>query len=192
MLDALIVLANLMDSEGNLNNESAARLTEAVRLMNDGKSRCLVFCGWDYRTDSSFPIAEAFKRHAVQRLAVPVEKIETELLSRDTVGDAVFTKLRLANPRQWQDIGVVTSQYHVARTKEVFSFVYGRSVHVYGAPSDEGKELMEHELASIAAFRRTFDGIGAGDDEQILARLLSSHPFYNGQAHPALLASHVV
>ncbi len=186
MFDAIIVLANLMDIDGKLNDESAARLAEAVRLWKTGPAPFIVPCGWEYRPDSPIKISEAMKAHAVREHGVPPSAVITETLSRDTVGDAVLSKVMLAKPLGWSSVCVVTSAYHAHRTAEVFSFVYGYSVAVYPALSPDGSDLQSQEEASLAAFRRTFDGISAGDTDAILKRMLEKHPFYNGERHPPL------
>lgn len=188
MFDAIIVLANLMDIEGNLNDESAARLAEASRLWHGGAGDILVPCGWAYRPDSDIRIADAMKSHAVDRHGIPSDKIMTETTSRDTVGDAVFTKLNIANPRGWKNVAVVTSDYHAARTEAIFSFVYGKPVKCFSALSGKTDELILSEARSLEAFRKTFLGVSPGDDEAILDRLATDHPFYNGDIHPAITA----
>ena len=109
--------------------------------------------------------------------------------SRDTVGDAYFTKVNLVVPRFWKKVLVVTSDYHVSRTQEIFSFIYGVDVDVmvYGAPMVALNDDVERgELTSLKAFRDTFSGVLSGDDAAILMRLRERHPFYNGKAYAAI------
>jgi len=186
MRDAIIVLAHLMDEFGNLNNETRSRLSTAYDLLMTGEAPFIVPCGWAYREDSNICIADAMATHAERIMGIPEGMIITETASRDTVGDAVFTKRNLANPRNWRNIVVVTSAYHAERTREIFSFVYGWPVPVVPAPSDDTPESRAAEARSVAAFRRTFAGISPGDDAAIFERLATRHPFYNGDVYPAL------
>jgi hypothetical protein len=119
-------------------------------------------------------------------MGIPKSKIISETTSRDTVGDAVFTKRNLANPRNWQSIIVVTSAYHTDRTREIFSFIYGRPIDVVSAASDDTLSLRASEAKSSEVFRGTFSGVMPGDDAAIFDRLTSSHPFYNGKVYPQL------
>jgi len=190
MQDAIIVLANLMDAGGNLNGETKARLLKAVDLLKAGKAVQIVPCGWAYRDDSDICIADAMAFHAEFVMGIPKSKIVTENTSRDTVGDAVFTKRNLANPRNWKNVTVVTSAYHADRTREIFSFVYGRTIEVVEAESNDTASLRASEAKSTKAFRATFSGVVHGDDTAIFDRLRHSHPFYNGEVYPPLLDSY--
>lgn len=188
--DAAIVLANLMDAQGRLNDETRARMDCAIELYQRGDVPLIVTSGWDYRDDSDLPIALAMRRYALEERGVPERALIVETSARDTVGDAVFTKLHLALPRAWSRIAVVTSAYHGERSLEVFSFVYGPGFHVAlrAADSADTPELREAEAQSLAAFQRTFEGVVAGDDVAIVERLRTRHPFYNGNVYAALPA----
>lgn len=185
--DAVLVLANLMDRQGRLNPETQARVETAVSEMRRVCAPLLVTCGWAYRDDSDLCIADAMRRHAVA-LGVEPDAVIPERTPRDTVGDAVFTRRNLAIPRRWSGVLVVTSQYHAARTREIFSFVYGPDIQVdvTGAPSDDTAALEASEARSTTAFRSTFQGVNPGDDHAIFTRLREKHPFYNGDIFPLI------
>ena len=186
--DAVIVLANQMDANGILNFESIARANMAVKLLNTGNIPHIVTCGWAYRRETKINIADAFKEYLIDRLSVDSNKILTEINSRDTVGDAIFTKINLANNLSWRKILVVTSNYHVRRTEEIFNFIYGNnfSVNVFGVDVDFSNSTLDNELASTEAFRKTFFGIEKGKDDEIFKRLYEKHPFYNGAIYNAI------
>lgn len=186
MRDAVIVLANLMDAEGHLNEESLSRLSLGCELVRTGEAAILVTCGWAYRNDSDIRIADAMAEHAVHHMKIERSRIIAETNSRDTVGDAVFTKLNISNKYGWNNIIVSTSSYHVERTREIFSFVYGRDIAVAGSDDRNDAALTRSEAESISAFRSTFKGISPGDDRAIYERLKTEHPFYNGRIHPKL------
>lgn len=183
--DAVIVLANLMDPNGVLNFESAARAAKAVEAFNRFQANVLVTCGWAYRSDSDMTIADAFKNHVMSRYGIPSERIIAETNSRDTVGDAYFTKSLLADANAWKKITVVTSNYHAARTQEIFDFVYGErfSIDVIGAEVPHDEAISGNELKSLHAFKNTFAGVPRGDSAEILSRLRERHPFYNGDMY---------
>lgn len=183
--DAVIVLANHMDENGLLNSESKARANKAVQIFNEYEISYIVTCGWNYRNDSEIKIADAFKSYIVNSLGVNPSKVITELNSRDTVGDAYFTKINIALSLNWKNLCVVTSDYHVNRTQEIFSFIYGNdfSVEVYGASVVHDISILSNELASTYAFRDTFLGVANGNNTEILKRLRDRHPFYNGQVY---------
>ena len=185
---AIIVLANLMDSDGNLNEESRTRMDKAIEAYRGKVSNILVTCGWAYRKDTALSIADAMRAYALRSPDIRAADVLVEAESRDTVGDAVFTKRNLAVPRGWQDALVVTSQYHVERCKRVFSFVYGPRyrIGVLGAPSPDSPALRAAERHSLEVFESTFAGTQPGNDKMIMERLIERHPFYNGRIYPKL------
>lgn len=186
--DAVIVLGNLMDKHGILNQESSSRVDTAVSILRQYQIPLLVTCGWAYRTDSSISIAAAMKQYVIERFQISEATILTETNSRDTVGDAVFTKRNLAIPKHWSRISLVTSAYHAERSRTIFSFVYGSDfrIDVFPAPSERNADLQKAEACSMVAFRATFDGVSPGDDKAIFECLRTRHPFYNGQIHPVI------
>ncbi len=185
--DALIVLANEMDANGTLNPESRSRANFAAQLAKERGIPHLVTCGWNYRSDSECKIADAFKTYLVS-CGLNAERIMTETNSRDTVGDAVFTRINFADPMRFENILVVTSTYHVRRARTIFDFVYGSNVTI----SVEGSEFgvsectIKKELESESAFFRTFCGVKSGDINQIVHILRTRHPFYNGEVYPQI------
>lgn len=186
--DCIIILGNLMDSQGRLNDESASRVTAGAQAYKAGKSSLLVTCGWAYRSDSSITIADAMFRYAHETHGIPTKDILKEENSRDTVGDAYFTRRNLADPRNFSQILVVTSSYHAERTKKIFEFIYGPNfvIDLISAPSCESIELQNSEQESLTAFQKTFAGVAPGDKNGILQSLREKHPFYNGVAYPII------
>ncbi len=185
--DCVIVLANEMSQDGTLNDESDARISVAASFVLNRQSDCLICCGWAYRPDTNLTIAEALKRKA-STLGVDPDKILCETKSRDTVGDAFFTKRMMVESRKWSEILVVTSDYHVERTRKVFELFYGEefSIEVVGAGEFDSHEKQEAERKSLLAFEATFEGVRSGDDKALQRRLIENHPFYNGKVHPKL------
>ena len=80
---------------------------------------------------------------------------------------------------------MVTSNYHVERTREIFDFIYGPDffINIYGAEVSYDDSTIADELSSIEIFRKTFVGINKGDNRMILERLRESHPFYKGEIY---------
>ena len=185
----IIVLANEMNQQGELNAESQARADLAADKFLSGGFNQIITCGWDYRQDSEISIADAFEAYLVSVRQISSECIYAEVRSRDTVGDAVFTRLLIdENNLIESEFVVVTSRYHVNRTREIFTFVYGESAHisVVGSECAPQQSHQHTEKKSLEAFRATFAGITPGDIESIYSRMLESHPFYNGNIHPPM------
>lgn len=185
--DAVIVLANEMDADGVLNKESSLRADLAAKLVKDLKISYVITCGWDYRSDSKVKIADALKDY-LMTLGVLPERIITEINPRDTVGDAVFTRINVVETLGFTKLLVVTSNYHVTRTKKIFDFVYGPDfiLDVRGAVVQFSNNILSKELDSEIAFDRTFGDIQIGDIDQIKEVLQIKHPFYNGTIYPKI------
>jgi len=173
-----------MTKDGILNSESRNRVDLAVSLFKDEGLELMITCGWDYRPDSSLYIGEILKNRAIE-LGIPANQIKTELNSRDTVGDAFFSKTNIINELEFKNILVVTSDYHVDRTRSIFEFIFGPKykIHVEGAFTGYKNDKIEAEVVSAQAFRKTFTNVKSGEDKEIFTRLIESHPFYNGEVH---------
>ena len=183
--DAIIVLANEMDKSGFLNTESMTRAIKAVEFFKCFQSSKIVTCGWAYRYDSGINIADALKSYIINHLGINNSDVIAESNSRDTVGDAYYTKINLALLFNWKKVCVVTSDYHVKRTQEIFNFIYGSdiSVQVYGTFAPYNEIKLYKEISSTIAFRDTFKGVQPGNNDDILYRLRTSHPYYNGDIY---------
>lgn len=186
-----IVLANLMNERGGLNAETAARVDLAAQIENNQESNLILLCGWPYRPDSDIAIADAMKAHLLTMHPALLEKSRCQKLSRDTVGDAVFSRIFLDTLTGRQEsylVNVVTSDYHVNRSREIFEFVFPQScsVTVSGVAGFQRVDSAAKEAKSIFAFRNTFKNAQPGDLGSIFCALRNDHPFYNGTIYPRI------
>ena len=181
----VIILSNLMSASGELNSESKGRADLALRWEARIKSEKIITTGWDYRSDSSLTISEAFGRYLVFKKPELSSKILFQSYSRDTVGDAFFTRLLVEKKKIPCDQGIhiITSDYHCRRAKEIFEFVFpsAYAVNASGSPTKNmNPSLQKKESESLLAFRRSFLGIRDSDIQDIYKVLRNSHPYYNG------------
>lgn len=188
MTDAIIVLANLMDSNGVLNDESVMRLKMGVDCFESRNARFMVTSGWAFRPDSQICIGSAMARFLNVELRIPKARILVDLHARDTVGDALFTKMNVVVPNEWSSLIVVTSDYHLQRTNEIFSFIYGAAfqIEVVGIKTTPTADKVANEVASLEAFRKTFSAVKPGDTQSIARMLVECHPYYNGIVFPKI------
>ena len=184
----IIVLGNLMDKNGQLNRDSCSRLDLAIDIFRENKNSLIITSGWDYRDDSNIKLADAMKSYIVNVSNISQELILTEINSRDTVGDAIFTKINIIKKKNISNLIIVTSDWHVIRANKIFSYIYGSQykLKVLGSKTTNKKDLSELEEASISKFYKTFGGINPGDDILIYKRLCSDHPYYNGDIYPKI------
>jgi vancomycin permeability regulator SanA len=181
----VIVLANWMTSDGKLNNETQARVDQACKLFLEKKTELILLMGWDYRKDTTLCISDAMNNYVKDCYAIDSGNVLIDRISRDTVGDAVFSKRNFQYLMPSNTICIVTSDYHRGRAKTIFDFVYGKgwNIDVIGITTDHDVDVEKHEATSLDAFTRTFFGIDAGDDVEIFRTMLEKHPYYNGKVY---------
>ena len=184
----IIVLGNLMDSMGELNDESSSRMDLAIDVFHKNSSQFIITCGWDYRSDSNIAIADAMKSYAINNGHISPEVILTDVNSRDTVGDAIFSKKNIVTKKNLSNLLIITSDYHTLRTHKIFSYIYGKqySIKVLGSKTPKGDDFLKSESESLKIFYKTFAGVKSGDDMLIYNRLREKHPFYNGHVYPKI------
>tara|TARA_B100000795_G_C22792498_1_gene437637 strand:+ start:45 stop:614 length:570 start_codon:yes stop_codon:yes gene_type:complete len=184
----IIVLGHFMDKTGQLNKESRLRLDLAIEVSHQNKNSLIITSGWDYFGEYNIAIADSMKSYIVSNSNISNDLILTETSSRDTVGDAIFTKINLVKKIGLNNLLIVTSDYHVKRVKKIFSFIYGEqyTIKVLGSKTFKNNELSESEDKSLNQFYKTFNGVKSGDDILIYNRLCSDHPYYNGNFYPKI------
>lgn len=183
---AVIVLAHLMDEHLVLNDESRGRADAAIAVAVEHAATCVVTSGWAYRPDADTPIAEVMKDYITRHTAASGLVVIAETNSRDTVGDAVFFKANILHDLEIDTLHVVTSDYHVERSREIFEFFLGDQYELvfHAVPTPHSIETLDHEAESIQAFRATFDRSELADTCSAVSVLEAKHPFYNGQVFP--------
>ena len=97
--DALIVLSNFMNKDGILNKESKSRAFKAIDIYSKYSIKYIITSGWNYRKDSEINISDAFKSFITSNSSIQENKIISSSTSRDTVGDAFFTKTEIIKPK---------------------------------------------------------------------------------------------
>ena len=187
--DAIIILSNLMDGESNLNLESKNRANLAFEIWN--QQNCipkLITMGWAYRNDTNVPISKSMANYLVNKLNVPKEQILSDVLSRDTVGDAFFSRYNFEKFFLKKKIIIITSDYHEKRAHSIFKFIYGENykIHFSVIETDLKKSKQKDETDSLDQFSNTFNGIKSGDMNKIQNILLQNHPSYNGTINPQM------
>jgi uncharacterized SAM-binding protein YcdF (DUF218 family) len=188
---AVLILAHLMGRNGELGEETQKRVEAAVSLFRDSDASHIITTGWDYRDDSELKIAEVIRYYLVDKCHLDPDCVLSDINSRDTVGDAYFVKCNIVGKMAFRRLTVVTSGYHVKRTREIFErfFLPNVAIDVFGVDvtSNYDSAILAHERSSLQAFRETFAGVDFTSDEDVFAALSSRHPFYNGEVYPRIL-----
>ena len=115
--DAIIVLGNPADSDGNPTPEQLARVTEAVHEYERGVAPRLILTGGAVR--NRFVEARVMARTA-QAQGIPEPAILVEPESRNTLQNACYAE-RIMKAHGWRSAEVVSSASHLPRAAIIFS-----------------------------------------------------------------------
>lgn len=193
MADVIIVLARGIQEDGSIPEEARSRVRKGVALYRSGNAMNVVMSGsWSYHFDIAPPRTEAaaMKEYA-EELGVDSDFITEETQSKDTLGNAYFTK-KICERNRWRDIIIVASDDHMPRVKYLFNKVYGPRYNLNFEEServldeDSYKKELIHEESSMRVTKKWLDGLSPGDDQSVWDLLQSKHPAYsnNKQSDP--------
>ena len=189
MMEVVVVLSHLMSIEGHLGDESIARVETAVELCNTRNCNLLVTIGWAYREDSSLAIGDVVAAYIKSNFELTNCTVLSDTNSRDTVGDAFYLRRKLMG-LNYSKLVVVTSDYHMKRTKIIFEAFFGSSIpiEVIGVSTNVAKDsdTMKHEYDSIEAFQKTFIDVDFEQEDQVINVMSNHHVFYNGSVYPKI------
>lgn len=127
--DAIFVPGGGIRDGGTLPPWSAARFDHVLALETEAPVVCLSVATPHVPpplTSTGFPIREcAAGAYYLMERGIAPERIRLEALSLDTIGNAYFAKLLHVDPAGWQRLLIVTSEFHMARTRAIFEWVFG-------------------------------------------------------------------
>jgi uncharacterized SAM-binding protein YcdF (DUF218 family) len=115
--DAIIVLGNPADDDGNPTPVQQARVTEAVREYERGVAPRLILTGGEVA--NQFTEARVMARSA-EAQGVPKSAIFVEPEARNTIENACFA-VRIMKAHGWRSAEVVSSASHLPRAGMIFS-----------------------------------------------------------------------
>lgn len=178
MIDAIIILGSGINQDGSLPGNLKLRVSKGVQLYTQGLAKNIVMSGnYSFWLDDSREIpfrseASAMREYALM-LGVPETDIFIEEKSKDTLGNAFFTKIDYLEKNDWKQVMVVTSDFHLKRTKFVFDHVLGPQYAIEYYPvlldlsADERREKEAQETNTTNILRALMRDIPSGDTEAI-------------------------
>ena len=180
-MKALVILSHLMDHTGKLSNESKERANLAIDTFYEKKDVDFILTiGWAYRKDIDLAVGLSVRKYLISN-GIEEQIIKTDINSRDTVGDAIFSKINLVDVYGIDKLFVVTSDYHVLRTREIFETVLPIDIEVLGCDTSSIIKRDLSEADSLLAFRKTFECTNFLSNDCLIDTLRNFHPFYNGE-----------
>jgi len=196
--DAILVLAGGVDNRGTVHPWVKRRLDLAVKLFQkNSNSSCSIVClgggtyhkapflnHMDFVVHESTACADYLMRHH----NIPGHKILKEWASFDTIANAFFALCNHVIPRKWSRIVVITSGFHLLRSRKIFDRVFSldpsKSYELaYLAHSDVGLDegilnaRRDREMASMHNLERNIERIKTM--EQFHEWFFTEHRAYN-------------
>ena len=125
--DAILILGGGVREGGELTPWAAARFELALARETGEKLVCLS-AGTTHRPpplEDGFPISESIAgaRYLMHK-GVDPRRIRIENVSYDTIGNAYLTRLLHVDPPGWTRLLVITSEFHMPRTRAIFEWVF--------------------------------------------------------------------
>ncbi len=185
--DAILVLGCGIDDQGELIDDARISVETAANLYQQRLAPLLILSGdISYKATFRTPVSEAqaMKDYSIS-LGVPANKILVETESKDTLGNAYFTKTNLLGPLALHNIAILRGpNQSEERIRYLFGKVLGPNYafSLIERPEDRPDEV-ERERKSLAVLKSWLDEIEDGDDRAIYALMRSIHPGYS--ADPA-------
>lgn len=194
-VDTLLVLGGGVNADGSLPLLARRRVERAAELFRRGAAPRVIFsgrCGL-MRRDPHITEAQAMAAYAAE-LGLPPAALLIEERSKDTIGNAYFTKRDFLTPHGWTVVRVITSDFHVRRAAKVLRKVWGASYRVAfdAVPSSHSlfqrlrRRLDEWRFSVVIA--RWLEPLPDGDDQAVERFIWQRHPAYVSSARVTLRA----
>ena len=143
--DVILVLGSGIMKDGSLPPRAKERVAKAVDLYKKGLASKILMSG-----RHTFKLLEKPKtteaksmQEFAKTLGVEDKDIFIEENSMDTVGNAYFSKLFYLDPNRWKKIIVVTSDFHVKRSKFLFEkILFDYSIDSFDSVTEEKKKSL--------------------------------------------------
>jgi uncharacterized SAM-binding protein YcdF (DUF218 family) len=157
-VNVVLYLGAENDAHGKLSEMALARAQGALATYRrTPNAKLLVTGGYGHFNPAPRPHAHYVVEHMLAQ-GVPAEDLLPIIESRNTVEDAAFAREALAS-LEVDSIGVVTSTFHVPRTRLIFACFFDPALLSFvGTPDNASAERVghweAHERESIATIRR--------------------------------------
>ena len=185
-VDALLVLGGGVNADGSLPPLARRRVERAAELFRRGAAPRLILsgrCGLMRRREPDVTEAQAMASYAAE-LGVPRDALLLEDSSKDTIGNAYFTKREFLTPHGWTAIRVVTSDFHVRRAAKVLRKIWGTSYRVAFDAVPSSHSLFQRVRRRVDEWRlsvfvtRWLAPLPDGDEQAIERFIWQDHPAY--------------
>lgn len=173
-----IVLAHEIDSNGILSDESLARIDEGIRLYKRGDIEKLVISG-GHLQGHGFSIAQKMANYALEK---GISDVILEDASLDTLGQMVFLKEGVIDPRNIKNFALITHYWHAAKTEFIAYYIFGNDYTITMIPIEKNKYPGKRrwDFSKLPTFINTFTE-KEPKKAPLIEQLIVKHPWYGGQ-----------
>ena len=181
----IIVLSNTVTANGKLSEESKLRVQMGKQLFDSNRASFVIMNGGPSKVDDGTYIqrgkrpyhCDIMRDYAIS-LGMPAEKVLVQDYSSDTVGEIYFVRRMLLEPYHWNDVTIVTSDYHLSRVRTICDILLKDiSVDFCGIETNNNQEV--NERRSLETFLKQFGDINKGDLCKFEQRLYALHELYS-------------
>jgi uncharacterized SAM-binding protein YcdF (DUF218 family) len=143
--DAIVVLGQPADSDGNPTAMVLSEVTEAVREYERGVAPRIIFTG--AAVANRFVEAQVMARTA-EAQGIPSTAVVVEPQARDTIQNACYST-RLMKANGWRSVEVITTAAHVPRARLVWTRIPDIEWRTHAAPMPNGKSSSRRTAIEI-------------------------------------------
>ncbi|MBU4331762.1 YdcF family protein [Patescibacteria group bacterium] len=177
----IVVLGGGINIKNQLPQQVKKRLNKATEIFKKHKKANILVCGkhsFLYPKDKA-PLkieAEAMRDYLLT-LGLPPKRIYLEIKSQDTIGNAYYAKKLYFIPRKEKSALVITSQFHLERTKFIFKKIFGTRYQlkfVSIRPSTKNKDaekVAERQKELLAKTKELLSGMKSGNHNFLKGKL---------------------
>ncbi len=186
-IDAIIILGGGVGENGEILSSTKERLDELLKNKIFYGLPVILSGRRGFMMDYIPPITEARAMKKYLQAAGWRSKIFIEEKSLDTIGNAYFSK-QIADKFGWRKILIITSDYHIKRSRWIFKKIFGAGYKLKFLPTPSGKfqERQEKEKRTLVLTKKIF---GKMNPENFS---LADHPFYSKTAKAKEILAEII
>ena len=184
--DTAIILAQELNKDKSLSQQTKLRTDLGIEYYKTGKVKNLIMSGGheDFGEKYGISLAEVMKKYALEQ-GIPKKDIFKEEASWESVGQLIFCKLGIIDPKQMKKILVVSNDYYIKRIKTISGIVFNKDYIINFAVAEipltqeKRQEVYVRERISEETFKKIFGKVTPGNNEELLKILLEKHIIYS-------------
>lgn len=175
----IVVLGGGIDLQGKIPLYVYSRLDEAIRLQKSLGCKILVSGEYSFLYNKiKPPFTEAFKMEQyLLEKGIPKSGILKEERSKDTVGNAYYSKKYVFIPKKEKEAIIITSDFQVERVKYIFHKIFGQEykLKIIGIkselPDSERKAVWQRQRELLLKTQALLSNMKDGDHNFLKDRI---------------------